>query len=266
VTSQPPYAMGFSADGTPMKGMPFRPFKYKYGVSVATGDFDGDHKDEIITGTAIASSEVKVLTYTNGTVSNTGIDFLAYLSSSTTGKFNGVNVAAADIDDDGVDEIITTPVSADVIPQVRVFKVNTSGGPGKWTVEPMYNFNACGNVSGTQMTTGDIDADGIPEILVVCNKNTKTSRNRVIKISEVREYKPNGRLIRSLDIDDALLSYIAAGDTNMDGVSEIILGDGPSSNRNNVKIINPIDGSTIKIFQAFTGSFGVRVSVGDLGY
>jgi hypothetical protein len=258
ITSALPYAMGYSDDGSPMPGMPFSPYRYKYGITVGTGDFDGDGKDEIITGTVTASSEVKVLSYNGVIVSSTGVNFLAYLSSAATGKFNGVNVAAADLDGDGMAELITTPVSSSVIPEVRVFKVDTSGGAGNWTVGAMYNFPACGNVSGTQLTTGDINADGVPEILVVCLKTTRTS--------EVREYTATGGFIRSLNIGDMLLNYIAAGDTNMDGKAEIILGDGPSSNRNNVRIMDAETGSIIRTFRVFTNSFGVRVSVGDLGY
>jgi hypothetical protein len=252
-----------------MPGMPFTPFSEKNGAIVAAGDFDGDNKDEIIIGNAMSSSEVRVFSYSNGVVSDTGIDFMAYESespgkgpkqsrTSVRYKAMGVNVAAADLNGDGLAELITAPAVGNAIPVVKVFSVNTSDGPGKWTVELMYSFNACNGVSATQMTTGDIDADGVPEILVVCRKSARAS--------EVREFKASGEFIRSIDTGDALINYIAAGDTSMDGKAEIILGSGPSNKQNNVKIIDAVNGAIIKIFQAFTGSYGVRVSVGDLGY
>jgi hypothetical protein len=71
------------------------------GVSVAAGDLNGDGKDEIITAAGVGGGP-HVRTFDGGTGAELG-GFLAYDAAFT----GGVNVAAGDLNGDGLDEIIT---------------------------------------------------------------------------------------------------------------------------------------------------------------
>jgi len=94
---------GIESKGTWTVSTPAKeiPLQGKYGATVAGGDVDGDGKDEIIAGMGadVGSSLVKILR-TDGTVVNSIKTF-----DPLFGKF-GVNVAAADLDGDGIAEII----------------------------------------------------------------------------------------------------------------------------------------------------------------
>ncbi len=82
----------------------------QYGVKVACGDIDGDGIDEIVTGPGPGvrfGSHVRGWNYDGQSLEPIGaISFLAFPGPQGTG---GVVVACGDIDNDGNDEILTTP-------------------------------------------------------------------------------------------------------------------------------------------------------------
>jgi hypothetical protein len=246
-----PEVMGLSVDGTPIAGLAFIPFETKFGTTLAKADFDGDGKSEIITGQGRMDSLVRVFSFDGGVVSDTGVSILSY-----PGLNVGVRVAAADLDGDEVPELITSPERAEGVPVVNIFSVDTSGGMSNWTVQLATSFPVCNEEGGTNLTTGDIDADAISEIMVVCPSAAGT---------EVRVYDTSGILITSFPTGTLSKDYIAAGDTNMDGIAEIIIGDGPADNRTEVKVFDT-QGTLLRRFEAFDRSFGVRVTTGDFGY
>jgi hypothetical protein len=87
----------------------------KTATQLAAGNLDGDSGKEYITGTGIGSSpHVRVF---NDDYSFDDYGFFAYASN----YFGGVNVAAGDVDGDGVDEIITGTGPGSTT-HVRVFK------------------------------------------------------------------------------------------------------------------------------------------------
>ena len=88
------------------------------GVTVATGDLNGDNIDEIITGAATNGGS-NVRSFSANGVRN--LNFFAYSPSF----MGGVNVAAGDINGDGIDELITGP-GATGGPNVKVFDANAN--------------------------------------------------------------------------------------------------------------------------------------------
>jgi hypothetical protein len=89
--------------------------RFRGGVTVAAGDFDGDFVDEIVTGAGPGGGpHVQVF---DGRTLNIRMSFFAYDPSFT----GGVNVAAGDLDGDGKADIATgTQTSGG--PQVEVFR------------------------------------------------------------------------------------------------------------------------------------------------
>lgn len=85
------------------------------GVFVALGDVNGDARPDIITGAGPSSigPEVKIFNELNGSLITS---FFAYAESFR----GGVTVAAGDVNNDGIADIITGPARASK-PEVRVF-------------------------------------------------------------------------------------------------------------------------------------------------
>lgn len=125
----------FDRDGNKLTGLSLTAYGYKYGVNVASADFDGDGIDEIITGAGPGPqnpAEVKVFVYdlSEMTFIDSGIDLLAHDT-----KY-GVKVAAGDVDGDGIPEIITErgPGPSNMW-DIKRWKVDTSSGEaGNWSV------------------------------------------------------------------------------------------------------------------------------------
>jgi len=159
-----PHTRGFEMDGTALAGLSFLAYgTKKYGVNVAAGDIDGDSFDEIITGAgpgAVFGPHVRSWNYdgTGSVTAMTGVNFFAY----GTPKW-GVNITAGDIDGDGFDEIVSGAGPGAVYgPHVRGW--NVDGGTAVAIAD--VSFLAYGtNQYGVNVTCGDMDGDGIDEIV-----------------------------------------------------------------------------------------------------
>jgi len=163
-----PHVRAWDCDGgaaTPIPEVSY--FAYgtlKYGVNVACGDIDGDGFDEVVTGAgpgAVFGPHVRAWNWDGGGSVDPfpGISFLAY----GTPKW-GVNVACGDFDGDGLDEIVTGPGPGSVS-GAHVRGWNCDGGAA--TPMPGVSFFAYDTLYGSVAGTGDIDGDGIDEILTM---------------------------------------------------------------------------------------------------
>ncbi len=129
---------------------------FKGGVDVAAGDVDGDSIDELIVGQfRYGQAWIKVYNVdSNKTILS---EFLAF----NAGFEGGVRVAAGDIDGDGVDEIIAG-AGAGGGPHVRIFSLD---GTERFNFFPFHeNFKG-----GVDVAAGDIDGDGVDEIITSQN-------------------------------------------------------------------------------------------------
>jgi len=194
----------------------------QYGVNVAAGDIDGDGFDELLTGPGPSPNlgpHVRALDI-GGPIP--GVSFLAY----GTPKF-GVNVAAGDLDGNGIDEILTGAGPGAVYgPHVRAFAYDGSST----APVPGVSFLAYGTPKwGVNLAAGDLDGDGYDEII------TGAGQGAV--------YGPH---VRGWNVDAGIaapitgLSWfaygslhfgvrVACGDVDGDGIAEIITAPGPSA-------------------------------------
>jgi FG-GAP repeat len=117
------------------------------GIRVATGDYDSDGRDEIITGAGAGGGpHVKVF----DTFGNAVSSFFAYDPSFS----KGIYVTAGDLDGDGRSEIITG-AGAGGGPHVKVFDIRTGQEkPGGFFAYPT-NFSG-----GVRVAMFDVDQDG----------------------------------------------------------------------------------------------------------
>jgi hypothetical protein len=124
---------------------------FRGGVNVALGDLNGDGTVEVVAGAGVGGGPHVRVFNKDGKLINPG--FFAY-----DPKFRGgVNVAVADIDGDGKDEIITGPGKGGG-PHVRVFDKD-----GKMKAQFFAFEEAQSN--GLEVAATDLDGDGRAEII-----------------------------------------------------------------------------------------------------
>ncbi len=133
---------------------------------MATGDVNGDGKDEIIVSPGASTPTVKIY---NPAKSTFATALLKSFSAYTTTQAGGVYVTAGDLDGDGKAEIIVGGSSSSP-GQVREFNGTTG------TV--IRSLSIAGTTSPARVAVGDINGDGKLD-LVVGIANGSTSRARV---------------------------------------------------------------------------------------
>ncbi|HVK10352.1 MAG TPA: VCBS repeat-containing protein [Gemmataceae bacterium] len=219
------------------------------GVRVAVGDVTGDgHRDLVAAAGPSGGPVVKVFDGKTGAVLST---FFAYAPSFT----GGVNVAVADVDGDGRDEVITGAGGGGG-PQVNVFDGTTGAEKGAFFA---YDPSVRG---GVRVAGGDLTGDGKAEIVVGPGFGGGP---------DVRAFQLHGpndaRAVTGFFALDPSFTgglYVAAGDLTGDGKAEIVVGAG-SGGGPQVGVF-AADGSRLSTYFAYAADFqgGVRVGVAEL--
>lgn len=166
-------------------------------------------------------------------------------------NFNGgINLHVADLDNDGLTEILTSPRHGSS--HVKIFSTN-----GKLLTPGFYGFSR--DLSGgADVATIDIEGDGKREVVVSAGEGSA---------STVRIFTKDGKFLRTFFAYDPKFRggvNIAAADLNGDGIEEIITGT--NTGAPHVRVFNANGQPLIGGFLAYNtilGS-GVRVAVGDL--
>jgi len=219
---------------------------FKGGANIATGDVDGDGYEEIVVGAGNGGGPHVVIFDSKGKLK---YQFFAY----NPGFRGGVNVAVADINNDGIDEIITG-AGVGGGPHVRVF--NKDGQVLAQFFAYDKNFRG-----GVNVSAGDVDGDGEVEIVTGAGFGGGP---------QVRIFKSNGRVI----------GQFFAYDKNFRGGVKVEVGDiDNGSSRNKKEIITspgPGGGPHVRIFNnygvvlnqffVFDKKFrgGVNIALGDV--
>ena len=247
-------------------------FTTKSGATLAAGDIDGDWREEIVVGAGPGlrnSARIKVLSFDGQRFVDTGIDFVAFPNLYKL----GVKLALGDVDGDGVLEIIAGAGPSPVNPaRIKVFKIDTSGGIGHWSIASTLSDFVVDfgdwypYLFGVNVAAGDVDGDGMAEIIAGAGPNP-------LQKAVVAVYKGDGTFTGTRF--EAYPSYdyrfgvnVAARDLDGDGIAEIITGPGPSPFNDSWIRVFRGDGTLLSDgFLAFPESmkFGVKVSTGNVG-
>jgi len=213
------------------------------GVNLASGDIDGDGKDEIITGAGPGGGpHVRIF---NSQAQLVG-QFFAYNPNFR----GGVNLASGDIDGDGKDEIITGAGPGGG-PHVRVFDNNFDLEAQFFAFRNDFQGGvnlACGNVDGGLTRNKE-------EIIV----SPQTKGGPQVRIFNNFSQVLNQFFVYKESFRGGV--NLGTGDINKDGWDEIITGAGPGGGPH-VRIFN-FQGDIINSFYSYDREFsgGVKAEI-----
>jgi hypothetical protein len=213
------------------------------GINVALGDVNGDGAADIIVGATNGPPAVKVFSGKDGSVL---FSFFAFDQAQT----GGVNVAAGDVNGDGVADIVTG-TGRGVQADVRVFSGRDLSLLRDFI--PYANF-----AGGVYVAAGDLNNDGFADIVTGTGPGT---------LPNVRVFNgaDNALLTSFFAYDPAFQSgvRVGVGDYHGNGQLDILTGAGPGAGPH-VKVFDPNTLAEIASFFAMDPTFkgGVFVSSG----
>jgi hypothetical protein len=217
--------------------------RFRGGLSLAGGDLDQDGSLEVVAGLGRGAYPWAKIFSSSGAL-------LEQLTPFTLNFKGGVEVATADVDGDGLMEIITTAGTGGG-PHIRFYSA-TGILEGQFFA---YSKNFWG---GVEVAAADINGDGLAEIITV----PKNSLEPLVKIFNQRGEMIGLFLADKKEIKKGL--HVAAADLNGDNKAEIIIGASAGSEPW-VKIFDSA-GVLKANFLAFAKNFrgGVWVAGGDI--
>jgi hypothetical protein len=273
-----PIVYGHTKAGSRVRALDFVAFgSGRYGTAIAAADYDSDVRDELIVGHGAGPGlKAHVRGYffsfqTSAFAPQPGLDFYAYGAPNW-----GVNITTGDIDNDGLDEIVTGAGCGPVYgPHVRAFKWDQPTQTLSRVQD--FDFIAYGTRKfGVKAACADLDGDGYDEII------TSPGPGRVF-----------GPHIRGWNYDDnaggkgaspisnisffaynRVLKYganVTGTDIDQDGFNEIITGPGPGSNYgSHFRAFNYDNSHVTSIgkynYFAYTSKYGLNVAPNGLEY
>ncbi len=233
---------------------------YRQGVRVFTGDLTGDGKAEIITAPRRGRApELRVFTLQ-------GVELTQFRTMAYAANFrNGVNVAVADVDGDGFNDIITSPDRG--VAEIRVFK-NMAGA--SINASPIFKFNAFPTtfVGGASIAADDFNNDGKAEIVVGSGSGTRQQATVLVfdpttlpAAAAVTPAAPPAAFRTFTGFFDANFYggvNISVGRINGDLTPDIVVAQG-AGGKSLVAVINGVNGQVLSRFSAYTDS-GTRAA------
>ncbi|MHA3773190.1 Calx-beta domain-containing protein [Verrucomicrobiota bacterium sgz303538] len=221
---------------------------YRDSVRIAVGDINGDGFDDIITATRTGTGRVRVF---DGVTGEQFSGAFAEINPFNGRAQKGAYVAAGDVTGDGHDDIIVG--SALGGGTVKVY----DGVTGSL----LTSYEAFGKSykGGVRLAVGDVDGDGVEEIIAGQGNFGNTVKVfSGVSSTAVQNIEIGGKNYRG-GVD------VAAGDVNGDGKADIITGRN-SKSAPWVDMYSGADGAPLGRFLAFESGFrnGIRVAAADV--
>jgi hypothetical protein len=249
----------FDDDGTPLDSFMIKKVKNPSrggkeitagGTITASGDIDGDGIDDIV----VADKDGVIKVYSGSGALLPGSKFMAFKGSAK------IDIAVGDLDGDGSDEIIATSGTErgdDSL--IRAFSYSS----GSISDTGLY-FRAYAERLGANIATGDVDGDGVDEILTT--RAGSGGRDIYIRIWKVDSTQQTWTITASGAISAGvsfLPADIAAGDVDADGTDEIIVTRLLSSS-DTASMITAYEADGTQVLNFAGPAKGVVIASGDI--
>lgn len=227
--------------------LPYGPYNPE--LNIAIGNLDGDPAPEFITSPGKGNgAHIKVY---ERNMTETANQFFAYSEQFTGGS----DVAAGDVDGDGIDEIITS-AGVGGGPHIKAFKTNGQ------LVASFYAYDQS-FTGGVSVAAGDVDGDGIDEIItgtgIGGGPHVRIFKANGVELTGFYAYHPN--FYGGVDV--------SAGDTSGDGKAEIVVGAGPGGGPHVQTLAYNSSTKQVSVVSSFYAyepqvTSGVKVSAGNV--
>lgn len=216
------------------------PLTYKGGVYVASGDFNADGFDDIVVGAGPGPTAlVNVFDGQDAAAQTTTV--LKSLVPFNVGFHGGVRVAVGDVNGDGTPDIIAGS-GAGAAGRVQAFNFANLA-----VLQDFFPFGTA-FTGGLFVAAGDIDGDGIAEILVGAGAQPVLKTfSTVGGITETHNL-----LVYDATFKGGL--RVATVDANGDGKLDILTGAGPTGKRK-ARLLDGVSLTEINSFYPFTLSY-----------
>lgn len=219
---------------------------FQGGVRVAMGDVNGDGKADLIA--AAGPGGPAVVKVFDGATGNEVRSFMPFAVNAYQG---GLYVAAGDINNDGLDDIIVG-TGEGARSNIRVFDSET--GRLIESIKP-FKKNFTGGVT---VAAGDVNGDGHTEIIA----GTAQGAGMVMIIDGLNGAK--SKVFSPFSSTYTGGVTVAAGDVNGDGRDDVVVGTNGGV-RATVRTFDANSGTQLNSFEPYGSVLtGVRVAVGDM--
>ncbi|HVW96143.1 MAG TPA: FG-GAP-like repeat-containing protein, partial [Mucilaginibacter sp.] len=226
--------------------------------TVLLSDLDGDGMLDVIVSTwdGVSSTNENISVFRN----TSGVGSLAFASAQAfaTSYGSSFGVSAADLDGDGRPDLAASNFNSNKVSVLR----NISS-PGSISFAGSQAFTVGANPAGTAM--GDLDGDGLPDLVVANNGGTTVSVLR--NTSSAGSISFDTGNIGSITTGNGP-QIVALGDLDADGKLDIVTANVPGSPVNTVSILSNTSSSGSISFASkidFTTGDGVQaVTISDM--
>jgi hypothetical protein len=234
--------------------MAYSPY-FTGGVRVALGDIYNTGTPDIITVPGpTGGPDVRIF---DGRTGQKVFEFMAFDPHFTGGLF----VTMADFNGDGYADIA---IGADAGggPQVKIFSGKGIASGSLQVLASFYAYSPYFN-GGVRLASGDVNGDGTPDLITAPGPGGGPDI-RVFDGAHLNQANYHADIIREFMAYSPYFTggvYLAAGDVNGDGKTDIITGAGAGGGPQ-VSVFSGLDNSLLESFMAYSPYFNGGVRVG----